>query len=262
MSDDDDKKRKKGRFEHGAESVGEVLRKLLADKGIDLDTADARPRCVAGCGTVVESDGQWCAPCARADRALLRAERVKAAYASLPAWPWCRFDDPKFEAILRRAPDVLSAARAWIPSHGGLVLIGRTGIGKTAAMVAMAHRILDFARDNELPDDKTDLPRRLRLIRTSDIIRATRNHPFGAGSDAPLLRTAYEASVLMLDDLGREPPDDKTIFDMLDHRYWAGLPTVVSTNLTRAEMHARYGEAGGRRICELGRVVEHTREGR
>ncbi|WP_437591515.1 hypothetical protein [Sorangium sp. So ce1000] len=258
---DDDKKGKKGRFEHGAETVGEVLRKLLADKGIEIDTSDTRPRCVAGCGTVVDSDGQWCTPCARADQAKLRAERVKAAYASLPSWPWCRFDDAKFEEIMRRSPEVLSAARAWVPSHGGLVLLGPTGIGKTAAMVAMAFRILDYARDHELADDKASRARGLRLIRATDIIRAKRNHPLGQG-DAPLLTAAYEAPILFLDDLGREPVGDTSIYDVVDARYWAGQTTVVSANMTRLVLRSRYGEAGERRICELGRVVEHTREAR
>src|SRR5262249_19077871 len=148
----------------------------------------------------------------------------------LPDWAWCRFGDPKLEAIAEWAHELFSVARAWRLDDGSLVFLGPTGIGKTAAMVAMARRILDYARDHELPPDKLDRASRLQLIRTSDIIRAKRNHPLGQG-DAPLLQAAYEADILMLDDLGREPVGDTTIYDIIDSRYWARQPTVVSTNL-------------------------------
>jgi DNA replication protein DnaC len=65
--------------------------------------------------------------------------------------------------------------------------------------------------------------------------------------------------VLVLDDLGKELSSDYNVagFDeLLRSRYDKGLPTIVTTNLTREQWGRKYGEAMGSFVYEaFNRVI-------
>lgn len=79
--------------------------------------------------------------------------------------------------------------------------------------------------------------------------------------DAAEMRKLERASALVIDDLGVEYDDKQGAFrsfldGLVNSRYAACLPTLVTTNLPASEFKQRYGERIADRIREAGRYVE------
>ena len=175
------------------------------------------------------------------------------AIVSVPVWPWARFEHAQFPVTTTHKA-ILEAARSWRRINGSLALLGPTGAGKTASAVALAHRIIDACLARKRSDADMRFAVGLRFISAKDLAQARREHKLGAG-DSPLEAMAIAATLLILDELGYEPQIDTTISDVVDARYRAGLPIVVTSGLSEAELAVRYGDAVKRRLCERGRVV-------
>ena len=74
-----------------------------------------------------------------------------------------------------------------------------------------------------------------------------------------MVQLAMRASLLVLDEIGYEyfqPERDTTLFEVLDHRYLARKPTIITTELGREELKARYRAAAERRLGDVGVYVE------
>jgi len=244
----------------GPSVIGDLLRGVVPE-GFDPTTVG--PRCLAGCGASVGRRGQECQPCAVAARRKRRADRLAFAYDSLRDWPWCRFGDPTFEERTKAVRHGVDVAREWSTVDRGLVLLGPTGRGKTTLMVAIGLKILDAVRDD---DDATredvDLAAGIRFAHASDIARARRGWPLGKG-DPPELTEAMDATLLLLDEMGREPEMDPTMFELFDYRYRKGLPTIATSRLSALEIAKpeRYGPDGARRMLKVGTVLDLTPKG-
>lgn len=233
--------------------IASLMAKILGP-GASADAPG--PRCAGGCRAEVSEPGRWCPTCGERDRRERRLRALEPAYASLPAWSWCRLDAPLFRARTRDAAEMVEAATAWRASTGNLVLLGPTGIGKTSVVVALAHKILDYVRDHKATPEAVAMAKGMRFVDAIDLGIARRNWPLGQG-DPPLLIVAREAPILILDEVGREPTWDTTMFELFNYRYRRGLPIVATSRLTEAEMKAqdRYGVDGARRILESGKLV-------
>lgn len=180
-----------------------------------------------------------------------RIEKVQAARDTLPRWPWARFGDPEFE---RRAnAKLLVAGKVWTPMAGNLVLLGPTGDGKTAVATAIAQRLLDAAVASDLAEREQRWATGLRFASAPELVTARRENRFGTG-EAPLVRSAMLAAVLILDELGFEPADS-VILEVTDARYRTNRVTITTSGLTEDGLSARYGDAVARRLSELGVVV-------
>lgn len=112
------------------------------------------------------------------------------------------------------------------------LLLGTTGVGKTAAMHWLAAEWPGcFAHARELAS-------------------AERRHGLGEGYP-PALRQARAARVLYLDDLGAEEQRDLGVLqELLDHRYRHGRATMATSGLRLAELEAHLGKAYLRRILD------------
>jgi DNA replication protein DnaC len=172
--------------------------------------------------------------------------------------------------------DAVQKARAFMAENNPrtlLVLSGGTGCGKTvAACVA-----LDYATAYDPYEDPAVTGPRLRrldsegrqaptprfnspgqFVKAIDLVRA-------GTFDAAFWESLEAASVLVVDDLGTEPLDEKgwalaNLAAMLDGRYDSLRKTILTTNLPLAAFKARYCTAdGGRlydRLRESGAYVE------
>lgn len=77
----------------------------------------------------------------------------------------------------------------------------------------------------------------------------------------PEMRTLTRARALVIDDLGTEYLDGKGAFvslfgEVMNARYAAELPTLITTNMLAAEFKERYKERIADRIREVGRYIE------
>jgi DNA replication protein DnaC len=131
---------------------------------------------------------------------------------------------------------------------GWLVLSGPSGTGKTHLAAAIANRQIELGHEvffAVVPD----------LL---DHLRAT----FGPGSDVTydeLFEAVRNAPLLVLDDLGTQSETSwaqEKMFQVLNHRFNAELPTVITTNHAIAELderlRARLGDREQARVISIG----------
>ncbi len=252
--------------------AGALLAGLLAGigDGPSDNPAPAVHRCAGDCEAQVPTRGDYCAPCGVRLATELRTSMLAAAYESLPGgWDWARFGSQAYAVVAaKRLPGgpvrpLHDAAHAWRRQTGTMTLLGPSGAGKTAAAVAIAHRILDCARDRPLPAADLRFAAGLRFVPAIDIATARREHRLGQG-DPPLLTMASKASLLILDELGylETKHDLSAVQEVVDARYRGSLPTIYTSGQTWAGLAKVYGDATARRVCELGQLVELGEERR
>ena len=110
-------------------------------------------------------------------------------------------------------------------SSASLMLFGNAGLGKTHAALAIAGKALEKDFD-------------VIYVSSPDFFARLEALHFGsdpAGEEELLLRTASNADLLILDDLGTEFNSGfliSTLYSLLNNRLGAKLPTIVTTNIT------------------------------
>ena len=119
-----------------------------------------------------------------------------------------------------------------------LLLVGRTGLGKT-------HLSLSIAKEAVEKGYGVVYQTAQRLC--SDLERA---HFSPLGTDADRKKYA-ECDLLIIDDLGAEFSNSfsvSAIGNLINERLFENRPTVISTNLTAEELTVRYTERTGSRL--------------
>lgn len=112
-----------------------------------------------------------------------------------------------------------------------LLLLGKTGLGKTYLLDCVARAVLEKG-----------------FIALKQTAYAFLNHAFEQIrlKDRTHMDIFLQADLLLLDDLGSEPFVDnissETLFSVLNERMLAGRHTVIATNLRLKDLHERYGE--------------------
>lgn len=140
-----------------------------------------------------------------------------------------RYDSPQLTMALQEAR---SAAQAYAANpQGWLVLTGSYGSGKTHLAAAIAN----YRVDRGLPTLFVVVPDLL------DTLRAT-FAPDSASDYDDTLEQVRNIELLVLDDLGTQhttPWAAEKLYQILNHRYTAKLPTVITTNQLLSDMDPR-----------------------
>ncbi len=112
-----------------------------------------------------------------------------------------------------------------------LLLMGKSGLGKTFMLQAIAHRV---AQRGHLPTYTSAY----RLFETA--------RKAYMENDSDIMAQFMNAELLLIDDLGTEPLMNNVtvtqLFNLLNERQMAGRHTVISTNLAMSELQERYTE--------------------
>jgi len=141
----------------------------------------------------------------------------------------------------------LGAARAFADNpEGWLVLVGPNGCGKTHLAAAVANERME-ENDRAIICPVPDLLDHLRSTFAPDS-RVTYDE---------LFETIRTAPVLILDDLGTQSATawaQEKLYQLINYRYTARLPTVITSNLTPEKLDPRIGSR--LRDRSLSKVVE------
>lgn len=254
---------------------------VLAPAAAPSDIAAPRRRtewCMNNCNEEVAGHYALCAACAPIVAQRRRGFALEKAYKSIcPPDPelcpegalvWCRPGLDEYVATTEKARnqiqylplderkdavEIVVGAR-WKRTHGSLVILGETGIGKSTILAAIGLRLLDLAFAGALPEDAFRFARRVRWINGIDLGVARAEHALGAG-EPKLIMEAKRASLLLLDEIGYENDryDPHAVRDVLYARSIANMPTIVTSGKTAAELESVYKGALMRRLWEPGR---------
>lgn len=143
--------------------------------------------------------------------------------------PRGRSADPLHQERFARA---LASAQAYAEEPDGwLVLLGRSGSGKTHLAAAVANRCIDLGK----PALFVVVPDLLDHLRASF-------RPDAEASYDSLFEQVRAAPLLALDDLGSHsatPWAEEKLFQILNHRYNLRLPTIITSALGLDEVDER-----------------------
>jgi DNA replication protein DnaC len=234
--------------------------------------ADGKPTCE--CGAVLEGACFQCAACARSSEAdrkkrelTVRFEawreeiRGWAPLTGVPDWEWARLDNPDFTRRIR-FPRLLAYAQKYEPCHGSVFISSDTGTGKTTLTRAAVQRLKEreiakvlSGRPGSRPTSILWTLRDLVWTTGFELAKARRENSLGDG-EARLVERAMSCKFLVLDECGFEVLHDTVFQEIMNSRYVAELPTIVTSGLRPEAFAKRYGDAAFRRLTERGTVLE------
>lgn len=157
---------------------------------------------------------------ARADREKrLRIETLRADGIRDKSLTACRFDTATMSEEIVKCKRYADAWDDMRRENSGLLLWGNTGNGKTFAAACIANELIDRG----IPAMITSFPRILNAgYDKQEIIEQVRYYP-----------------LLVIDDLGAERSSEyamETVYTVIDERYKAKKPLIVTTNRTLDEL--------------------------
>ena len=220
------------------------LAALLAASGRPADALEPKFTCKK-CQDTGVVDGRTCSCVHKVMQALRRKEIEGLSSLSISSFDTMelryypnRADEKVGGSIRPYMADMLADLRSYAEEFDhhseSLMLFGNAGLGKTHAALAIAGIVLEKGYD-------------VIYVSSPDFFGKMEASRFDPSGDADtLLRTAATADLLILDDLGTEfvtPYFITTFYSLLNNRLGAGLPTIVTTNITDGSLlEKRYTE--------------------
>jgi DNA replication protein DnaC len=172
----------------------------------------------------------------------------------------CRLDTfrsvPGSEKALAAAHDVVRDTLDKDREPRGIVLTGKPGSGKTHLVVG----ILRAIAESKAVSDATFSLFRSRFVVVPELLDTLRER-IGDPMVRDPLPGLLEAPLVVLDDLGREKPSEwvtDRLYVLVNRRYNAKLPTIVTTNYPLSELAARGYDAMMSRLRDGASVVTLT----
>lgn len=148
--------------------------------------------------------------------------RLRDLCFSEPALFACRFEKAKPSPLIDRARRYVERFDRLYSENIGAMFTGEVGSGKTFAAACVANALIDRCISVRM----RSLPRLLVELQTR-------------WEKSVLLGELEACNLLILDDLGSERASDyalEQLFLVIDTRYRAGKPLIITTNLTAEEL--------------------------
>ena len=136
-------------------------------------------------------------------------------------------------------PDTLRAVESWMSSgKEGLILMGNVGTGKTTIASALARAWADYLT----------IAKVYRCDWIAEKIKEDESYVYEVSGNRGLV---------VLDDFGTESKvyGEERLPSIFYRRYEAGMPTVITTNLTSDQIRTKYGERIADRLRTYSKIV-------
>ncbi len=157
----------------------------------------------------------------------------------------CTFDSFELRYYSGSAHDlmtsVLSRCKRFCEQFGtfsnGMIFMGKTGVGKTHLSLAIANEVLKKGYG-------------VVYVTAQEFLSKIEKEHFGR-ADGDTIEMLCDCDLLIIDDLGAEFQTQFTIsavYNLLNSRIMEGKPTIISTNLSPAELAQNYGDRVSSRI--------------
>lgn len=245
----------------GVASLGNTVRKLqFAPPGHVIG------KCM-GCGCDIPETLVGCEPCSRSWIEKAETQRAEEALRQRRA----RFDEGRDRA-LRTIPEKYAdatfdsietlkariATRAAILAARDLVdeplvlLVGGAGAGKTTLGCAMLRKIIDATTFEG--GGKQWWSFGVKFAGAFFLAKARLEHALGH-DEAPLVKEALKASVLLIDDLGIEKKRETVVAEVIYEREQLRKPMIITTSISPETAAMLYGDGVARRLFEESKVI-------
>ncbi len=148
---------------------------------------------------------------------------------------------PRYRAATASHPDVAAWCASFGPRSGSLLILGRTGTGKTTEAYG-AIRVI-AAKGSPVEWEAVTEPELYARLRPRD----------GTDSEGEFRRLAG-AALLLLDDLGTAKASEWTgeiTYRLIAHRYDAMLPCLITSNVPVRQLREMLGDRIASRLREM-----------
>lgn len=229
------------RFDYIARKAG-----LIAE----LPTGPVRRRFICErCGVELMANVCRCETCAAAEQVEKRAALIVRARESIPQrFRWARLTAPALAKRLKASPKVVETA--WHALSGAnpiVTIVGQSGTGKTSLAVAMLAEIIEAGAVLTCDPKVLDRARFAHFAGCQQLAIARKEHKLGAGAPDEVMR-ARRASVLVLDEVGREGKGELDVAKIIHEREADCALTIVTTWLDEGGALAAYDSGLARRL--------------
>ncbi|MBR3681276.1 MAG: ATP-binding protein [Clostridia bacterium] len=145
---------------------------------------------------------------------------------------WYRDDEQGYQRMIKNLDTAKAFAKNFAAHRDNLLLIGSTGTGKTHISTAIAREVIHQGYD-------------VHYDSIQNVITAFENDRFHSGyGQREIEGDKYlECDLLIIDDLGTEFVNQfsiATLYNIINTRCNKGLSTIISTNLSAADLRAKY----------------------
>ena len=213
---------------------------LLQSLGLPVHCFEPQYHC-ARCQDTGRADGKVCSCVRQLEREMLHAKLNQGTPLEQSAFQNFSLeyyeDTPDETGLIprKRMGEILTYCERYAAAFDrhakSLLLAGATGLGKTHLSLAIAGAV-------------TQKGYSALYGSAQNFLAALEREHFGK-SDADTQKELLACDLLVLDDLGAEfttPFVTAAIYNLINTRLLHDVPTIISTNLTLAELEKRYGE--------------------
>ncbi|MBS7401265.1 MAG: ATP-binding protein [Eubacteriales bacterium] len=160
-----------------------------------------------------------------------------------PTVPVKPFDRTVYQKIDPKTTQKIDLYLSKFPNNKfkNLVITGPTGTGKTYCASLIQHEL-------------TRKGFNVQMTSTFNLVKRMTDYLFGQDANVP--SDFFNSDLLIIDDLGAEPSiknSDEMLHTVINERYSNNLPFIITTNLSKDQVSARYDD----RI--LGRIYDKAR---
>jgi DNA replication protein DnaC len=144
-----------------------------------------------------------------------------------------RFKDASLKDFEDEKPELVKLTSKWVSTPCSLYIWGMPGVGKTHFVFALLKELL--SQIDLWPRIYNGLELDAKLLQAIMTL-----------GDGNLIHNLVNEDLLVIDDLGRETKTERSkrqLFEIINGRYNLKLPTIITSNLSPAQIASNYDEA-------------------